>query len=51
MLDELKRRYVASEEWGSSLAKRAAEAEEELERTRASWTFRIAKRVQDFLRG
>jgi hypothetical protein len=45
MLDELRRRYVASEEWGTALAKRVAEAESELERARSWLPRRVVERI------
>lgn len=41
MLDELKRRYVASEEWGKSLSQRVSDAETELEQARSWWLYRF----------
>jgi 2-polyprenyl-3-methyl-5-hydroxy-6-metoxy-1,4-benzoquinol methylase len=46
MLEELRRRYVASEEWGGALSKRVADAEQELERFESWWVYRLAKRVR-----
>jgi 2-polyprenyl-3-methyl-5-hydroxy-6-metoxy-1,4-benzoquinol methylase len=45
MLDELKRRYVAAEEWGSSLSKRVVEAEQELEQAQSSFVYRWARKI------
>lgn len=50
MLEELRRRYVASEEWGTALAKRVAETETELADARSSRAFRIAQRVKKFFK-
>jgi hypothetical protein len=46
MLDELKRRYVASEEWGTALAKRVAEAEQELHQTQSWLPYRWVQRLK-----
>lgn len=48
MLEELRRRYVASEEWGSALAKRISETEAELHEARASLPFRLMQRIKGF---
>jgi SAM-dependent methyltransferase len=48
MLEELRRRYVASEEWGTALAKRVAETETELAEARSSRAFRLAQRIKKF---
>ncbi len=45
MLDELKRRYVAAEEWGGALSKRVIEAEQELEQVQASFIYRLRKKI------
>lgn len=45
MLDELRRRYVASEEWGVAMSKRVAEAEHELEKARAWFPRRLAEKI------
>jgi len=50
MLEELRRRYVASEDWGSALAKRVVEAETELLETRASRGFRLAQKIKSFFK-
>lgn len=50
MLEELRRRYVASEDWGSALAKRVVEAETELIETRASLTFRLSQKIKNFFK-
>jgi chromosome segregation ATPase len=49
MLDELKRRYVAAEEWGSTLSQRVVEAEQELQKTQASFTYRWSQRLRRLL--
>jgi chromosome segregation ATPase len=49
MLDELKRRYVAAEEWGSALSKRVVEAEQELEHAQASRVYRWAQKIRRLL--
>jgi chromosome segregation ATPase len=46
MLDELKRRYVAAEDWGSALSKRVAEAENELEQAQSSMVYRWAQKIR-----
>lgn len=46
MLEELKRRYVASEEWGGALSRRVADAEQQLERVEGWWIYRVAKRIR-----
>jgi chromosome segregation ATPase len=46
MLDELKRRYVAAEEWGSALSKRVVEAEQELEQTQSSLIYRWVQKLR-----
>jgi hypothetical protein len=46
MLDELRRRYVASEEWGEALSKRIADAEAELQRTKSSRTYRLLEKLR-----
>jgi hypothetical protein len=50
MLEELRRRYVASEDWGAALAKRVVEAETELVETRASRGFRLAQKIKSFFK-
>ncbi len=50
MLEELRRRYVASEEWGSALAKRIVETETELAQARSSRAFRLAQRIKKFFK-
>jgi len=50
MLEELRRRYVASEEWGGALAKRVVETETELAQARASRAFRLAQRIKKFFK-
>jgi hypothetical protein len=50
MLEELRRRYVASEEWGTALAKRVAETETELAEARSSRAFRLAQRIKKFFK-
>jgi SAM-dependent methyltransferase len=49
MLDELRRRYVASEEWGSALSKRIAEAELELQQTKETVGYRVVEKVRGWL--
>jgi 2-polyprenyl-3-methyl-5-hydroxy-6-metoxy-1,4-benzoquinol methylase len=49
MLDELKRRYVAAEEWGSTLSQRVVEAEQELQKTQASFTYRWSQILRRLL--
>jgi SAM-dependent methyltransferase len=49
MLDELKRRYVASEEWGKSLSQRVSDAETELEQARSWWLYRFVNRFRGAL--
>jgi SAM-dependent methyltransferase len=46
MLEELRRRYVASEEWGFALTKRISEAEAELQQARSSRIFRLIEKVK-----
>jgi hypothetical protein len=46
MLDELRKRYVASEEWGTALSKRIAEAEAELQQAKSSRLYRLVERVK-----
>lgn len=46
MVEELKRRYVASEEWGAALSKRVSEAETELHEAKASLAFRISEKLK-----
>jgi SAM-dependent methyltransferase len=48
MLDELRRRYVASEEWGVALSKRVADAEAELQQTKSSRTYRLVQKIRGF---
>lgn len=48
MLDELKRRYIASEEWGLSLSKRVVEAEQELQQAHEWLPYRWMKRVRAY---
>jgi len=50
MLEELRRRYVASEEWGTALAKRVVETETELAEARSSRAFRLAQRIKKFFK-
>ena len=51
MLDELKRRYVASEDWGSALAKRVAEAEQELHQTQSWLPYRWVQKIKGLVGG
>jgi hypothetical protein len=51
MLDELRRRYVASEEWGEALAKRLIEAETELQEATSSLPYRMLSKVRTFFAG
>jgi SAM-dependent methyltransferase len=46
MLDELRKRYVASEEWGTALSKRIAEAEAELQQAKSSRLYRLVEKVK-----
>lgn len=46
MLDELRKRYVASEEWGTALSKRIAETEAELQQTKSSRVYRLVEKVK-----
>lgn len=46
MVEELKRRYVASEEWGVALAQRVAETESELQHARSSVAFRCVDKIK-----
>jgi SAM-dependent methyltransferase len=46
MLDELRKRYVASEEWGTALSKRIAEAEAELQQAKSSRVYRLVEKVK-----
>ena len=48
MLEELRRRYSASEDWGEALLKRLSEAEQELQIARSSLPFRLLERVKKF---
>lgn len=48
MVEDVRRRYLASEEWGSALADRVAEAEEELQEAKSSWGYRLAESVHGF---
>jgi hypothetical protein len=48
MLEELRRRYSASEDWGEALLKRLSEAEQELQIARSSLPFRLFERVKTF---
>lgn len=48
MLDELRRRYVASEEWGEALAKRLVEAETELQEATSSLPYRMMEKIRAF---
>ncbi len=50
MVEDIRRRYLASEEWGSALAERVAEAEEELQDVRSSWGYRLSETLRSFLR-
>lgn len=49
MLDELKRRYVAAEEWGSAMSKRVVEAEEELQQAHSWIVYRWARKCKELL--
>jgi 2-polyprenyl-3-methyl-5-hydroxy-6-metoxy-1,4-benzoquinol methylase len=49
MLDELRRRYVASEEWGAALSKRVAEAEAELQQTKDSVGYKMVEKAKGWL--
>lgn len=49
MLDELKRRYVAAEEWGSAMSKRVVEAEEELQQAHSWIIYRWARKCKQLL--
>jgi len=51
MLDELRRRYVASEEWGEALAKRLVEAETELQEATSSLPYRVMSKVRALFAG
>jgi 2-polyprenyl-3-methyl-5-hydroxy-6-metoxy-1,4-benzoquinol methylase len=46
MLDELKRRYVAAEEWGGAMSKRVAEAEQELQQAHSWVVYRWAQKIK-----
>lgn len=46
MLDELKRRYVAAEEWGDALSQRVADAEQELQQAYSWRPYRWMKRIK-----
>lgn len=50
MVEEIRRRYLASEEWGSALADRVAEAETELQEVKSSWGYRMAEKFRALLR-
>jgi hypothetical protein len=50
MVEEIRRRYLASEEWGSALADRVAEAETELQEVKSSWGYRMAEKFRTLLR-
>lgn len=49
MVEDVRRRYLASEEWGTALAERVAEAEEELQEVKSSWGYRLAESLRSFL--
>ncbi len=49
MLDELRRRYVASEEWGTALSKRIAEAESELQQAKESVGYKMVEKAKGWL--
>jgi 2-polyprenyl-3-methyl-5-hydroxy-6-metoxy-1,4-benzoquinol methylase len=49
MLEELRRRYVASEEWGDSLSQRVADAEQELERVQNLWLYKGLRWIRGLL--
>lgn len=48
MVEDIRRRYLASEEWGTALADRIAEAEEELFEVKSSWGYRLAESIRGF---
>lgn len=48
MLEELRRRYSASEEWGNALLKRLSETEHELQVARSSLPFRMLEKVKRY---
>lgn len=48
MVEDVRRRYLASEEWGTALAERVAEAEEELQEAKSSWGYRLAESFHGF---
>lgn len=48
MLEELRRRYSASEEWGNALLKRLSETEHELQVARSSLPFRMLEKVRRY---
>lgn len=50
MVEEVRRRYLASEEWGAALADRVAEAEGELQEVKGSWGYRMAENLRAFFR-
>jgi len=49
LVDDVRRRYLASEEWGTALAERVAEAEEELQEVKSSWGYKMAEAVRGFI--
>ncbi len=48
MLEELRRRYTASEDWGDALLKRLSEAEHELQLARSSLPVRMIEKIKGF---
>jgi SAM-dependent methyltransferase len=48
MLEELRRRYSASEEWGNALLKRLSETEHDLQVARSSLPFRMLEKVKRY---
>jgi 2-polyprenyl-3-methyl-5-hydroxy-6-metoxy-1,4-benzoquinol methylase len=49
MLDELKRRYVAAEEWGDALSQRVADAEQELQKAYSWRPYRLMQRIKSLI--
>lgn len=47
MVEEIKRRYLASEEWGAALADRVVESENELHEVKASWGYRFTESMRE----
>ena len=50
MLEELRRRYMVSEDWGAALARRVVQAEHELEQARGHLSYRIISKLRNMHR-